>query len=57
MWEAKVICPAAHDDLLTEWQTGLFYSGIIASTSNEVSSRCFVNDHAIRSIFIPFVKI
>lgn len=57
MWEAKAICPLAQDDLLTEWQTEVLYSGIIASTTNEISSRYFVNNHAIRSIFIPLVKI
>ena len=44
------------DDLLIEWQTEVFYSGIIASTSNEISSRCFMNDYAIMSIFTPLVK-
>lgn len=47
----------AQDDLLTELQTKVFYSGIIASTSGEISSGCFLNDHAVRSIFIPLVKI
>lgn len=37
MWEAKVIRLMAQDDLLTEWQTEVLYSGIIASTTNEIS--------------------
>jgi len=47
----------AWGDLLTEWQTGVFDSDIIASISNEISSRCFVTDHAIRSIVILMVNI
>lgn len=56
MWEVKTIHPMAQTDLLMEWQTGVLYSGTITSMSNEISSGCFVNDHAIRSIFIPLVK-
>lgn len=57
MWEAKAIHPMAQGDLLMEWQTGVVYSDTITSISNEISSRCFVNDDAIGSIFIPLVKI
>lgn len=57
MWEAKAIHPMAQGDLLMEWQTGAVYPGAITSMSNEISSRCFVKDHAIRSIFIPLVEI
>lgn len=57
MWEAKAIHSMAQGDLLIEWQTGVVCSGTITSMSNEISSRCFVNDHAIRSVFIPLVKI